>query len=168
MGFVRLPQSGMTLLELVSVVVVLGVLSVYAAPRIMDNTAFFARGFHDETISLLRYAQKTAVAQRRDVCVTFTDSSAQLSIAATAGGTCDTALPGPAQNCDQGLPLGRKACVNARSGVTYRPAPAVLTFDGLGQPSAGAQLVQVAADDVAISRRIVIEDTTGYVHDQIP
>ena len=164
----RLLQSGISLLELITVVTVLGALSVYAVPRMMDNSSFFARGFHDETIALLRYAQKTAVAQRRNVCATFTGTSAQLSIASTAGGACDTALSGPAQNCSQGLPAGTKACVQARSGVSFSTVPAVLTFNGLGQPILGAQLIQVAVGGAPIARRIMIEDSTGYVHDQTP
>jgi MSHA pilin protein MshC len=158
-------QSGISLLELITVVTVLGALSVYAVPRMMDNSSFFARGFHDESIALLRYAQKTAIAQRRNVCATFTASSVQLSIAATAGGACDTALSGPAQNCSQGLPAGAKACVQARSGVSFSAAPSVLTFDALGQPALGAQVIQVALSGAPISRHIVVEDSTGYVHD---
>ena len=161
----RLLQSGISLLELITVVTVLGALSVYAVPRMMDNSSFFARGFHDETIALLRYAQKSAIAQRRNVCATFTGTSAQLSIASTAGGACDTALSGPTQNCSQGLPVGAKACVQARNGVSFSATPAVLTFDGLGQPTLGIQSIQVSVDGVPISRRIVIEDSTGYVHD---
>jgi len=39
------------------VIVMMGVLAVFAAPRLFDSTDFYARGFHDETMALLRYAQ---------------------------------------------------------------------------------------------------------------
>jgi prepilin-type N-terminal cleavage/methylation domain-containing protein len=61
----RIDQQGFTLIELIMVIVILGVLAVFAAPRIFNNADFYARGFHDETLALLRYAQKSAVAQRR-------------------------------------------------------------------------------------------------------
>src|SRR5674476_652767 len=77
-------QRGFTLIELVMVIVILGVLAVYAAPRMFNSGDFYARGFHDETLSILRYAQKSAIAQRRTVCVAFTTTSATLTIAATA------------------------------------------------------------------------------------
>ena len=64
-------QRGFTLIELVMVLVLAGVLAVFAAPRLFSTGDFNARGFQDETLSLLRYAQKAAIAQRRTVCVTF-------------------------------------------------------------------------------------------------
>jgi MSHA pilin protein MshC len=152
-------QRGFTLIELIMVMVVLGILAVYAAPRMFNSTDFYARGFHDETLALLRYAQKTAVAQRRTVCVAFaTSSTATLSIAATAA-TADCAgnpLVGPKGESP--------ASVLARSGVTYLALPADFSFDGLGQPSAG-QTIQVASGGVAISLLISVEANTGYVHD---
>src|SRR5450759_4081551 len=74
----RAHQRGFTLIELIMVMVMLGVLAVFAAPRIFNSGDFYARGFHDETLALLRYAQKSAIAQRRTVCVAFTTTSACL------------------------------------------------------------------------------------------
>lgn len=74
-GCAGVRQRGFTLIELIMVMVMLGVLAVFAAPRIFNSDDFYARGFHDETLALLRYAQKTAIAQRRTVCVTFTSSA---------------------------------------------------------------------------------------------
>ena len=62
---------GFTLVELIAVMVVVGILAVAALPRFFDRNVFEARGFLDETRALLRYAQKTAVSQRRTVCVAF-------------------------------------------------------------------------------------------------
>ena len=161
---------GFTLIELIIVMVMLGVLAVFAAPRIFNSDDFYARGFHDETLGLLRYAQKTAIAQRRTVCVTFTSSapaSATLSIASTAAvSTCNAPLTGPNRNCTAGTPIGSKGCITARAGISFSSAPASLSFNGLGQPSASASATfQVSTLAGAAGNPIVVETETGYVHD---
>lgn len=173
-------QRGFTLIELIMVIVMLGVLAVFAAPRMFNSGDFYARGFHDETLGLLRYAQKAAIAQRRTVCVTIdapstpsTPNTATLSIASVAASsTCDKPLSGPNQNCTAGTPTGAKGCITARSGVSYSSSPAVLRFDGLGQPVDGAHValpdpvtLQVAMGSIAILKTVTVEPVTGYVHD---
>jgi MSHA pilin protein MshC len=161
-------MSGFTLIELIMVLVLAGVLAVFVAPR-LNVSDFFARGFHDETLALLRYAQKTAIAQRRTVCVAFPASapaSATLTIAsAAASSVCDTSLIGPNQSCAGG-PTGPRACINAKSSVSYSAGPATMSFDGLGQPLPSAtQTIRVANAGVAIPQIITVEAGTGYVHD---
>lgn len=134
-------------------ILLVGILAVTALPQLPDQSAFNARGFHDGTLSLLRYGQKSAIAQRRAVCVGFTASSAILRIAAVAGSSnCDTHLTGP--NGDS------PATVTAKSGTRYVGTPADFRFDGLGRAS-GAQTIQV----VGASSAIKIEAETGYVHE---
>ncbi len=152
---------GFTLVELIMVIVILGVLAVYAAPRMFNSNDFYARGFHDETLGLLRYAQKAAIAQRRTVCVAFTSTSATLTMASAASTyNCATAaaLTGP-----NGSPT-----ITARSGVTYNTTtpPVDFNFDGLGRPinSSGAAM---ATQNIKIDNAadVVVEASTGYVHD---
>ena len=165
-----LSHDGFTLIELIMVIVLVGVLALFVAPRKFNSGAFAAQGFHDETLAFLRYAQKTAVAQRRTVCVAFVaanPSRAEFSIASVAGSSvCDRALAGLAKNCPTALgePSG---CISARSNVSYAISPTNLDFDGLGRPvGATAQLqLQVANNGVAIARAITVEAETGYVHE---
>ncbi len=153
----RARSHGFTLIELIMVLVLLGVLAVVLVPRI-NTQDFNVRGFHDETLALMRYAQKTAIAQRRTVCVTFGPGSASLSIVAAAG---STACPGG----NFAGPRGEiPATVSARSGVAYVVQPGDFSFDGLGQPSA-ARSFEVAGDGAPLGRTITVEATTGYVHD---
>lgn len=152
------------------VVVLIGVLAVFATPRVFNNNDFNARGFHDETLALLRYAQKTAIAQRRTVCIAFLapePASATLSIASVAASaTCDLSLMGPNKSCPDALG-GSSGCVNARSGVSYSMAPSSLNFDGLGRPVgiASALTIQIAINDLPISQAVTVESETGYVHE---
>jgi len=156
-------QPGFTLIELIMVLVIMGVLAVFAAPRLLSTGDFYARGLKDETLGLLRYAQKTAIAQRRTVCVTLTTSAATppnaggvLTIASAPGSaSCDTALTGP-----NGDPT---AVITARSGIDFS-ASTTFNFDGLGQPSA-AQVIQITNASAVAGTPIVVEAGTGYVHD---
>ena len=54
-------HSGFTLIELVVVILLLGILSVFAMGRMFDGNQFKARGFFDDTVTAVRFAQKLAV-----------------------------------------------------------------------------------------------------------
>jgi MSHA pilin protein MshC len=60
-------MKGFTLVELVVVIAVMGVMMAIAAPRFANGDIFETRGDAGLLSSTLRYAQKTAIAQRRTV-----------------------------------------------------------------------------------------------------
>ena len=148
----RFGHRGFTQVELIVVIVIAGVLAAVAIPRFTGVDSFASRGFSDEAIGIVRYAQKIAIAWRGTpifVCVTASSVSA-----GTAAG-CATPLTHPA--------TGGSLVASAPSGVTLSPT-GNFTFDGLGRPS-GAQTVTLTstiAGDPA--RQIVVEAETGYVH----
>lgn len=154
----QLHERGFTLIELIMVIVILGVLAVFATPRIINTDDFNARGFHDETLALLRYAQKAAIAQRRTACVTFTMTTATLTIAAAAATSSCAGNPlvGP-----KGDSPGK---ITARSSVAYVAKPTDFSFDGLGQPSV-SQSMDVSNGISAMGSPITVEAVTGFVHD---
>lgn len=151
-------QCGFTLVELIMVIVIIGVIGAIAAPRFFDNNVFRSRGFADQVQSSLRYAQKIAIAQRRNACVTFTlpaPSTVTLRIAslAGAGSPCDTDLISP---------TGDPAYViTAPAGIAFAVLPADFNFDALGRPNPGAL---PAITIVGATNSITIEAETGYVH----
>ena len=145
------PAAGFTLVELVVILIVVGVLAIAALPRFFDQNDFYARGFYDETLSILRYGQKTAVAQRRVVCASFTATSVTLRVATNFGGVCDKDLTGP----NGGTPYQ----VSARGSVQFSPLPSALSFNPDGSASAGAS-IQVSGASGVIS---VIKET-GHVY----
>jgi MSHA pilin protein MshC len=140
-------QRGFTMIELIMVIVILGVLAVFAAPMFRTDD-FTARGFHDETLSLLRYAQKTAIAQRRVVCVTLNPEGVSMSMDKTTppDGTCDSA---------PSLPNTPKGGSGLSASVT------TFKFTALGSTD---QLSNVTIT-IANAAGITVERDTGYVHD---
>lgn len=157
-------QTGFTLVELVTTMIILGIIAVAAAPRMFDRNVFDAVGFRDATKGLLRYAQKSAVAQRRTVCVHFSPSQAWLTIRSAAGDTaCGVhALPtdpAPAGETPMAGPTGGSPfLVTAASGTGYAPTPANFNFQASGQPSAGRTLA------ITGSTSVTVEAVTGHVH----
>ncbi|HZW25811.1 MAG TPA: prepilin-type N-terminal cleavage/methylation domain-containing protein [Gallionella sp.] len=143
------PQRGFTLIELIMVMVIVGILSVFVAPRFFEANVFRSRGFADEVKASLRYAQKIAIAQRRFVCVAFTANRVTLTTGATAA--CGTALQSPTGEASY--------VIDAPANTAFAAVPADFNFNALGSPSAG-QVINVAGATNAIT----IEAETGYVH----
>lgn len=138
---------GFTLIELIVVMVLLGVLSVFLLPALKPDD-FATRGFRDETTALLRYAQKTAVAQRRMVCVSVqaTGLRLQMDAASPASGVCAQALEAPSRlQGGRGLSSTVSNFYFTPLGGTDQASNITLSLSGL-QP-------------------IVVEASSGYVHD---
>jgi MSHA pilin protein MshC len=154
-------QRGFTLVELILVMVMIGILTALAAPRIVAGSDFNVQGFHDETLAYLRYAQKTAIAQRRTVCVVFAANSTTLNMASAATATtCDTAMRGPRGESPAQV-------TGDEFDTMYAPTPANFNFDGLGQlvDATGAALANQTIQISGAARTITVETGTGYVHD---
>lgn len=130
-------QRGFTLVELITIIVIVGIVAVAAVPRFFDNDVFQARGTADQVRAALRYGQKVAIAQHRDVTVTVT---------AAANPDCGTVLVG-----------GNISCAVSDK-VTVSP-PVSVTFNALGQPVPNA-----AVSSVVGTTTITVEAETGYVH----
>ena len=159
-------HRGFTLVELIVVLILVGVLAVIAIPRFQGVASFNAMGFTDRVTESLRYAQKQAIAKRRNVCATVNAAGTSVTFtyanAAGSAAACGPALIGPAgQN---------PYIVTAeQAGATIAPAPLSFGFDGLGRPINTATGVPLAAVQVItvtgdIARAFSVEPETGYVH----
>ena len=148
---------GFTLIELVVMILIIGILALTVLPRWRGNSGFEERAFRDELVASLRYAQKSAIAARRTVCVSFVAGPpAQANFAIAAFG---------AANCAAGValigPNGNPLQVTGRGSVSFTAPPGDIVFDAGGQvPVASA--IQVAGLDAAWV--IAVEAGTGYVH----
>jgi MSHA pilin protein MshC len=144
--------AGFSLVELVVILILIGILAVVAIPRLNIRT-FEARGFFDEVRATVRFAQKDAIAKRRNVCLTFASNSLTVTYSPSelAPAACSANIVSP-----RGV---TPFSVTAPTGVTLA-ATSNFRFDGLGRPSAGPITVTVTGDGV---RSFTVQSETGYV-----
>lgn len=155
-------QRGFTLIELIMVMVVVGILAVFVAPRFFDANVFKSRGFADQVQATLRYAQKEAIAQHRNVCVAMTPSDITLTIAnaipSLATSPCNTNLVIPGQATNK---------ISTPSAAITLTAFANFNFDSLGKPWDVAGVTPSTLKTITIfgaTNNIFVEAETGYVH----
>lgn len=145
-------ERGFTLVELIVTMIVVGVLAVAVIPRFANRTDFDARGFYDGTLSILQYAQKSAVAQRRQVCIGFGAADVTLTIASVFGGACNADLTGPNGGAPYSLPIP--------TGVAFVVQPANFSF----LPSGAASAARTISVTGMTGKVITVDRETGYVY----
>lgn len=138
---------GFTLAELVIVIVIAAILAAVAIPQ-FNLREIDATWFHEQVRSGVRYAQRTAVAQRRCVFVSVTPTQLSLFY-----GDASCAITGTAV---RDLASDQAFVLTAPTGIALSAAPNPFSFNGLGQPSSAAT-VGVAG------KTIVVNAESGYV-----
>lgn len=148
-------MAGFSMVELVTVIVIVGIMGALAAPRFFDRNTFDSRGFYDQVISTLRYAQKAAIAQHRFVCVAFSANSITLTVDPVSPGTAHPAATCPGNNLSS--PDGRVPYSVTSPGANVTLSGyADFNFDALGRAS---NTVAITVDSYTIN----IDRETGYV-----
>ncbi|EGW20091.1 prepilin-type N-terminal cleavage/methylation domain-containing protein [Methylobacter tundripaludum] len=136
--------NGFSLIELIVIIVIMGILTAYAAPRL--NFAGHAASDYAEIVkSSIRLAQKLAIAHRTTHTITF-----------------------PVNPCNgssvNGLRVAGEQCDPLPNGVSVSGLGTV-TFNGLGRPNvATVTTITVSGGDVI--KVICLEPETGYVHEE--
>ena len=168
----RNQESGFTLIELITVMILVGILAVAAMPRFFDNT-FSERGFHDGVKAAVQHARRVAVASRRYVCVTTTGgtgAAANVAIAfdttvpeaAVAPVACGTMIPLPAP---RPAPCAVNAVCAPNSVTLGTLGGASAIFDPLGRSVTAARAVQAAPLAITMTGQpsVTIQPETGWI-----
>jgi MSHA pilin protein MshC len=141
------PATGFTLTELVVVIIIATALGALAVARI-NTQPFEAEGLANEVAAAVRYAQKVAISQRRDVAVGI------------AGNTVSLTYPGIGGAAVR-KPPGTDPFTVSKGGVSVTGAG--FTFNALGKPSVTSTITVTGGDSPPTVKTITVEAQTGYV-----
>lgn len=176
---------GFTLVELITVMVLLGILSALAASRFQTTEIVDVRAFADTSATMLRYAQKLAIAQNRPVYVRIQANSLALCFNSSGCAFLTDRVPAPAgRNSASSVTQAACAadtkwyCEGVPAGLEMRltPTAAGMFFDAQGKPYALSDIgpgavssfqtstLQILNSRSGLSSNLTLEGETGYVH----
>ena len=148
--------TGFSLIELITVVVLLAILGVVALGRFGNQDAFAARGFFDDTVAAVRFAQKFAVSSGCDVQVVTTATSYQLR--QSSGCTADD-FTDPVDNpANRGQPY-----LNSNMPAGFSLTAGTITFNARGVREGGPPESDFTLTDGTTSYSFRVYATTGLV-----
>jgi len=154
-------QHGFTMVELITVMVLIGVLAAIGIPRLMGENSVNAVVFGDQVASALRTAQKSAVAKRRIVCVTTLQRTLQLRISTAAGSvSCDLQLDG-ANDGTFDSQDDKVSMTNPQPTLFFHPNGAIAA-NANGAPLPGFDIT--VSDSSGVRRTIHVDGRTGLVN----
>jgi MSHA pilin protein MshC len=173
----RLYVHGFSFVELILVLILVGILAATVIPRFFDSKTYDTRAYFDRTQAMLRYAQKIAIAENRNVYVRLDGSSIALcydsgcATTVTAASGSNSGSSATKAACTIGAAYSSAwACEAPPGGVTVTAAT-TFYFSPLGKPYALAdtpstsnfsQLAVAIGGD--LTRTVYVEAETGYVH----
>lgn len=152
-------RRGFTLIELVTLIAILGIVTVTSLPKFFNFSAFQELGFYDDTLAAFRYAQKLAVATACNVQVAVASNQYTLKQpAASDRSKCNSTT---AADFTQTVtrPNGSGSYQGSQSGISASSATVYFTAKGT---ASGSVTVTVG------SRSLSVVQATGLVYDSTP
>jgi MSHA pilin protein MshC len=148
-------RAGFTLVELVLMLVIVGIVATVAMPRFAARDLYDVAGFTEDARGVLRYAQKTAIAQHRSVSVDLDAAGRNIAACFDTAYPCATPIPDPSG--------GTALTLVPKSTVAFTTTTAQLTFDWRGSPNGTALTLTVSPTAGGTSSTVSVDADTGYV-----
>ena len=158
-------SKGFTLIELVMILVLIGIMAVFAAPRLGTITATNAGAFADKLRTDIRYAQNLAMTKNQAYRVYFNGAPAPnpgyAVVYDTSGGAWSSF--GYAQDPAAGGNLSIALNTGQYAGITTSTPPVgYVEFNSVGAATSGADVTITVNSDPALS--LTVTARTGAVN----
>ncbi|OCH51887.1 prepilin-type N-terminal cleavage/methylation domain-containing protein [Vibrio sp. ZF57] len=152
--------NGFTLVELIIVIIILGIVSTFAASRFAGTSSYSTFTAQEQTISVIRQIQ----VNRMQSNVSAANDSFRLAINSNCLGSV-TACSLNLSNSAQKSQADARSDYVRISDITFSPANTVIDFDLLGNPSVSAGVnITINSTSSNNSAQVCI-NSQGYVRE---
>ncbi len=154
--------NGFTLVELIIVIIILGIISTFAASRFVGTSSYSTFTAQEQAISVIRQIQ----VNRMQSNVSAASDSFRLAINSNCLGSvaaCNLNLSNSAQKTQ----ADARSDYVRESNISFSPANTVIDFDLLGNPSVSAGVNITINSTTSSNSAQVCINSQGYVREGV-